>query len=61
MEIHSAFAIPDITDWCCLQKKMHSKYPDLSNVGDDIFFFIPHGVDVEASFSFGQDAIVWRR
>jgi len=61
IEIHSWFAILDLTDWCCQPKKTHSKYPDLSNVGYDIFFFIPHGVDVEASFSFGQDVIVWRQ
>jgi len=40
---------------------MHSKYNDLSNVAQDIFSIIPHGVGVEASFSLGRDIIGWRQ
>jgi len=61
MEISSTFWIPDITDWWCQQKEMHSKYVDLSNVPCDISSIIPHGVGVEASFALGQDAIGWRQ
>jgi len=59
MEISSTFWIPDITDWGRQQEEMHSKYADLSNVVRDIFYIIPHGVGVEASFSLGQDVIGW--
>ena len=61
MEISSTFWLPDITDWWHQQEEMHSKYNDLSNVAQDIFSIIPHGVGVEASFSLGRDIIGWRQ
>jgi len=61
MEISSTFWIPDITDWWRQQEETHSEYADLSNVARDIFSIIPHGVGVEASFSFGRDVIGWRK
>jgi len=61
MEISSTFWIPDITDWWRQQEETHSKYADPSNVACDIFFIIPHGVGVEASFSLGRDDIGWRQ
>jgi len=61
MAISSTFWIPDITDWWCRQKETHSKYPNLSNVANDIFSIIPHGVGVEATFSLGHDVICWRQ
>jgi len=57
MEIHCTFWIPDITDWWHQQEEFYSKYTDLSNVACDIFWIIPHGVGVEASFSIGRDVI----
>jgi len=53
METSSTFWLPDITDWWRQQEETHSKYTDLSNVARDIFFIIPHGIGVEASFSLG--------
>jgi hypothetical protein len=61
MEMSSTFWIPDITDWWRQQEETHWKYADISNVVHDIFSIIPHGVGVEASFSFGQDVIGWRQ
>jgi hypothetical protein len=61
MEISSTFWIPDITDWWRQHEETHSKYTDLSNVANDIFSIIPHGVGVEASFSLGRNAIGWRQ
>jgi hypothetical protein len=61
MVIHSAFWLPDITDWWWQQEEMHSRYAELSNVARDIFSIIPHGFGVEASFSLGQDVIGWRQ
>jgi len=61
MEIGSTFWIPDIPHWWRQQEETHSKYADLSNVARDIFFIIPHGVGVEASFSLGRDVIGWRQ
>jgi hypothetical protein len=61
MEISSSFWIPDITDWWRQQEETHSKYTDLSNVADNIFSVIRHGVRVEASFSLGRDVIGWRQ
>ena len=60
-EISSTFWIPDLTDWWRQQEEAHSKYANLSNVAHDIFSIIPHGVGVEASFSFGRDVIGWRQ
>jgi len=61
MEFSSTFWIPDLTDWWRQQEETHSKYTDLSNVARTIFSIIPHGVGVEASFSFGRDVIGWRQ
>jgi len=60
MEISSTFCSPDITDRWRQQEETHSKYADLSTGARDIFFIIPHGVGVEASFSLGRDVIGWR-
>jgi len=59
-EIRRTFWIPDITDWWRQQEETHTKYTDLPNVVRDIFSIIPHGVGVEACFSFGRDVIGWR-
>jgi hypothetical protein len=61
MEISSTFWIPDITDRWQQQEETHSKYANLSNVERDIISIIPHGVGVEASFSFARDGIGWRQ
>jgi len=61
MEISSTFWILDISDSWRQQEEMQSKYADLSNVARNIFSIIPHGVGVEASFSFGRDVIGWRQ
>jgi hypothetical protein len=61
MEFRSTFWIPDITDWWHQQEETHSKYAALSNVARDIFSIIPHGVEVEASFSLRRDVIGWRQ
>jgi len=61
MELNSTFWLPDITNLGCQQEEIHSMYADLSNVARDIFLIIPHGVGVEASFSFGWDVIGWRQ
>jgi hypothetical protein len=55
MEITSTCWIPNITDWWRQQEETHSMYADLSNAVCKILSSIPHGVDVEASFSFGRD------
>jgi len=60
MEISSTFWIQDITDRWRQQQETHSKYADLCNMARDIFSIIPHGVRMEASFSFGPDIIGWR-
>jgi len=57
MEISSTLQLPDITDWWCQQQEMHSKYANVPKPGCDIFWIIPHGVGVEASFSLGRDFI----
>jgi len=61
MEISSTFWLPDITDWWWLQGEMHSKYANLSNVRNNIFFIIPYGLGVEASVSLEPDGIRWRQ
>ena len=61
MEISSTFWFPDITDWWHQQEETHSMYANLSNVARDIFSVIPHGVEVEASFSLGGDVMGWRQ
>jgi len=61
MEISRKLWLPEITDWWRQQEEMHWKYADLSNVARDIFYIIPHGVGVEASFSLGWDVIRWRQ
>jgi hypothetical protein len=61
MDVCSTLWIPDITNWWHQQEEGHSKYADLSNVAEEIFFVIPHGVGVESSFSLGQDVIGWRQ
>ena len=61
MGISSTFWLPDITDWWRQQKERQSKYADLSNVGQDIFSIIPHGVGVEDSSSLGRGMIGWRQ
>jgi len=61
MEISSTSWLPDITDWWRQQEETHSKYTNLSNVAQDIFSIIHHGVRVEASFSLGRDMIGWRQ
>jgi hypothetical protein len=61
MENSSTFWIPDITDWWRQQEETHSKYADLSNVVRNIFYIIPHGVRVGASFSLGWDVLGWRQ
>jgi len=61
MEISSTFWIPDLTDWWRQPEEKHSNYADLSNLACNIFSIIPHGFGVDASFSFGQDVIWWRR
>jgi len=59
MEISSTFWLPDITNWWRQQEETHSKYADLPNVAREIFFIIPGGVGVEASFCLGRDVIGW--
>jgi len=59
MEISSTVWLPEITDWWRQQEEMHSMYTDLTNVARNIFFILPHGVGVEASFSLGRDVIGW--
>jgi len=54
MQITSTFWILDITDWWRQQEETHSVYADLSNLACDIFYIIPHGVRVEASYSLAQ-------
>jgi len=61
MEICSTFWIPDISDLWCQQEQTHIKYADVSNGEHDLFCIIPHGVEVESTFSFGQDVISWRQ
>jgi len=61
MEISSTLWLPDTTNWWQQQEETHSKYADHFNVASDIFFIIPHGVGVEASFSLGRDVIRWRQ
>ena len=61
MEFSSTFWIPDITDTLRQKEETHSPYTDISNVAHDIFSIIPHGVEVEASFSLGRDVISWRQ
>ena len=61
MEFSSTFWIPDITNWWHQQEKPHTKYTDLSNVACDIFWIIPHGVRVEASFSLCRDVVGCRQ
>ena len=61
MEISTTFWLPDITHWWQQQEQTHSKYADLSNVARNIFSIIHHGVRVEASFSLGQDVVMWRQ
>jgi len=61
MEISSTFWIPEITDWWRQQEETQSKYADLSNVARNKFSIMPHGIGVEASFSFGRDVIGWRQ
>ena len=60
MEISSTFWLLDINDWWLQQEETHSKYTDLSNVAQSIFFIIPQGVGVEARFSPGRNVIGWR-
>jgi len=60
LEISSPFWILHITDWRRQQEETHSKYGDLTHVARDIFFIIPNGVGLEASFSFVRDVIGWR-
>jgi hypothetical protein len=57
MESSSIFGIQIITNWQSQQGNTHSKYPDPSNVEHNIVSIIPHGVEVEASFSPSQDII----
>jgi len=57
----STFWLLDITNWWRQQEETNSKYTDLSNVAQNIFLIIPHGVGLEASFSLGQDLIGWRQ
>jgi len=61
MEISSTFWLPGITDWWCQQDETHSKYPHPSSVARNISPIIPHGLQVEASFSLGRDVIGWRQ
>ena len=61
MGISSTLWLPDNTDRWLQQEETHSKYADLSNVACDIFYIIPHGVGVEASFTLWRDVIVWRQ
>ena len=61
MEISSTFSLPDITEWWHQQEETHSKYANLPNVAPDIVSIIPHGVEVEASFSLRRDVIAWRQ
>jgi len=60
LEISSPFWILHITDWRRQQEETHSKYGDLTHLARDIFFIIPNGVGLEASFSFVRDVIGWR-
>jgi len=50
MENSSTSWILDITDWWRQQEETHLDYTDLSNAVDVIFYILPHGVRVEASF-----------
>jgi len=59
MENTCTFSIPDITDWWCQQKDMHSKYANTSNMACDMFSIIPHCVGVEAGFSHVRNIIAW--
>jgi len=59
MDISGTFWITDIIDWWRQQEEMKSKYTDLSNVEQDIFSIIPHGVGVETSISLPPDVISW--
>jgi hypothetical protein len=61
MEISSTFWLLDITNWWQQQEETHSRYTDLSNVARNKFSIIPHSVGVEATLSFGREAIGWRR
>jgi len=61
MEFSITFWIPDITDCWCQPEETHSKYANLSNVAQNIFSIVPHGVGVEATFSLGRDVISWRQ
>jgi len=61
MGISSTFWLPDITDWWSQQDEKHSKFANLSNVARDLFSIIPHGFELEASFSLGWDDIGWRQ
>jgi len=61
MEISSTFWLSDITDRWRQEEETHSKYTDLSNMAGDIISIIPHGIGVEASFSFGRDGVGWRQ
>jgi hypothetical protein len=61
LKMISSLCMPDITDWWRQQKEMHSLYTDLSNVACNIISVIQDGVQLEASFSLGWDAIVWRQ
>jgi len=61
MGIGSTFWIPDITYWWRQHAETHLKYVNFSNVACDIFSIIPHGVEVESSFSLGRDFLAWRQ
>ena len=55
MENSRTSSIPVITDLLWQPEHMRVKYVDLSNVTDDIFSIIPHGVRVESSTSLVRD------
>jgi len=61
MMISSTFWIPDLTNWWYHQEEMHTKNANLSNAARNIFFIVPHGVGVEASFSLQWGDIGWRK
>ena len=61
MEISSTLWIPDMTDWRRQLQELHSKYANVSDVAQDIFSIIPHGVGVEGSFPLGRDDTSWRQ
>jgi hypothetical protein len=60
-ENSSTIWLPDITDWSGQQEETQIQCADPSNVACNIFSIVLNGVEVEASFTLGQDIIGWRQ